>query len=96
MSERPRAMFRLPTPESLQAIKDGTALREARERVGSLATPRQLRCLRAVARDAGYDEAALENRCQQEHGFGLGTLDRLEASRMIDDLQAEHTQWGNA
>lgn len=86
------ATFRLPTPESITRIQDGAVLREVRERAGSLATPRQLRFLRATALAAGYDDAGLEARVRGEHGFGVETLDRKEASRLIDQFEYERLE----
>lgn len=57
-------------------------------------TQRQLRYLQAVAREAGYDSAGLDNRAQQEFQRNANQLSRSEASTLIDTLQAERKRWG--
>lgn len=59
------------------------------------ATPRQLRFLSAVAREAGYDAAALDNRCVQEFGVEANKLTRRDASQMIDLIQNDAARWGD-
>lgn len=58
------------------------------------ATQRQLRYLQAVAREAGYDMAALDNRSVQEFGVVAAALSRRDASRLIDLIQTDAKQWG--
>jgi hypothetical protein len=51
------------------------------------ATQRQLRYLQAVAREAGYDVAALDERAMQEFGVQANALSRRDASTLIDLIQ---------
>ncbi|MFN8591285.1 MAG: hypothetical protein U0031_07450 [Thermomicrobiales bacterium] len=51
------------------------------------ATPRQLRYLQAVAREAGLDAAALDARAQEEFNVPAMALSRRDASALIDLLQ---------
>lgn len=60
------------------------------------ATQRQLRYLQAVAREAGYDMAALDNRAQQEFGVAAIALTRRDASTLIDLIQSDKAKWGEA
>jgi hypothetical protein len=51
------------------------------------ATQRQLRYLQAVAREAGLDGAALDERSMQEFGVLAAALSRRDASSLIDLIQ---------
>jgi hypothetical protein len=53
------------------------------------ATQRQLRYLQAVAREAGIDGAALDERALQEFGVQAVALSRRDASMLIDLIQAQ-------
>lgn len=52
------------------------------------ATQRQLRYLQAVAREAGLDPAALDERAMQEFGVQASALSRRDASALIDLIQS--------
>lgn len=52
------------------------------------ATQRQLRYLQAVAREAGLDPAALDERAMQEFGVQAAALSRRDASTLIDLIQS--------
>jgi hypothetical protein len=52
------------------------------------ATQRQLRYLQAVAREAGLDGAALDERAMQEFGVLAAALSRRDASSLIDLIQS--------
>lgn len=52
------------------------------------ATERQLRYLQAVAREAGLDAAALDERAMQEFGVEAQSLSRRDASSLIDLIQS--------
>lgn len=52
------------------------------------ATQRQLRYLQAVAREAGLDPAALDERSMQEFGVQAAALSRRDASTLIDLIQS--------
>lgn len=54
------------------------------------ATQRQLRYLRAVAREAGLDESALALLGFERYERDLATLTRREASEIIDTIQIAH------
>lgn len=60
------------------------------------ATVRQLRYLQAVAREAGYDMAALDNRAVQEFGVLAAGLSRRDASTLIDLIQRDNRTWGTS
>jgi hypothetical protein len=51
------------------------------------ATERQLRYLQAVAREAGLDQAGLDERAMQEFGVATSGLSRRDASTLIDMIQ---------
>lgn len=53
------------------------------------ATERQLRYLQAVAREAGLDQAALDERAQSEFGVLAAALSRRDASTLIDLIQSQ-------
>ena len=53
------------------------------------ATQRQLRYLQAVAREAGLDPEALDQRSMQEFGVQAQALSRRDASSLIDIVQSE-------
>ena len=53
------------------------------------ATQRQLRYLQAVAREAGIDGAALDERAMQEFGVQAAALSRRDASTLIDMIQVQ-------
>ena len=53
------------------------------------ATQRQLRYLQAVAREAGLDGAALDERAEQEFGVQAAALSRRDASSLIDIIQSQ-------
>ena len=53
------------------------------------ATQRQLRYLQAVAREAGLDGAALDERAMQEFGVLAAGLSRRDASSLIDLIQSQ-------
>lgn len=53
------------------------------------ATQRQLRYLQAVAREAGLDGAALDDRAMQEFGVQAAALSRRDASSLIDLIQSQ-------
>jgi hypothetical protein len=53
------------------------------------ATQRQLRYLQAIAREAGRDPAALDERSVQEFGVKHQMLSRRQASELIDLIQGE-------
>jgi hypothetical protein len=53
------------------------------------ATQRQLRYLQAVAREAGLDGAALDERAMQEFGVQAVALSRRDASSLIDIIQSQ-------
>ena len=53
------------------------------------ATQRQLRYLQAVAREAGVDGAALDERAMQEFGVQAAALSRRDASSLIDIIQSQ-------
>jgi hypothetical protein len=53
------------------------------------ATQRQLRYLQAVAREAGLDGAALDERAMQEFGVQAVGLSRRDASTLIDLIQTQ-------
>ena len=52
------------------------------------ATQRQLRYLQAVAREAGIDGGALDERAMQEFGVQAAALSRRDASALIDLIQS--------
>jgi hypothetical protein len=52
------------------------------------ATQRQLRYLQAVAREAGLDGSALDERAMQEFGVQAAALSRRDASALIDIIQS--------
>jgi hypothetical protein len=52
------------------------------------ATQRQLRYLQAVAREAGLDAAALDERAMREFGVKAAALNRRDASTLIDLIQS--------
>jgi hypothetical protein len=52
------------------------------------ATQRQLRYLQAVAREAGLDGAALDERAMEEFGVQAAALSRRDASTLIDLIQS--------
>jgi hypothetical protein len=52
------------------------------------ATQRQLRYLQAVAREAGLDAAALDERAVKEFGVQAAALSRRDASSLIDLIQS--------
>lgn len=56
------------------------------------ATQRQLRYLQAVAREAGLDPAALDERAMQEFGVLAGDLSRRDASTLIDLIQTRRAE----
>jgi hypothetical protein len=53
------------------------------------ATQRQLRYLQAVAREAGLDGIALDERAMQEFGVQAAALSRRDASSLIDLIQSQ-------
>ncbi len=53
------------------------------------ATQRQLRYLQAVAREAGLDGGALDERAMQEFGVQAVALSRRDASTLIDLIQTQ-------
>ena len=53
------------------------------------ATQRQLRYLQAVAREAGLDGAALDERSMQDFGVLAAALSRRDASSLIDIIQSQ-------
>jgi hypothetical protein len=53
------------------------------------ATPRQLRYLQAIAREAGLDAPGLEERAQQEFGVSASGLSRRDASTLIDLIRSQ-------
>jgi hypothetical protein len=53
------------------------------------ATQRQLRYLQAVAREAGLDGAALDERAMEEFGVQAAALSRRDASSLIDIIQSQ-------
>src|SRR3954466_8896852 len=53
------------------------------------ATQRQLRFLQAVAREAGLDGSALDERAKQEFGVLAAALSRRDASSLIDMIQSQ-------
>jgi len=53
------------------------------------ATQRQLRYLQAVAREAGLDPEALDQRAMQEYGVLAQALSRRDASSLIDLIQSD-------
>ena len=53
------------------------------------ATQRQLRYLQAVAREAGLDGSALDERAMQEFGVQAVALSRRDASTLIDLIQSQ-------
>src|SRR5215212_1031617 len=53
------------------------------------ATQRQLRYLQAVAREAGLDGAALDERAKQEFGVLAAALSRRDASSLIEIIQSQ-------
>lgn len=53
------------------------------------ATQRQLRYLQAVAREAGLDGAALDERAMEEFGVQAVALSRRDASALIDMIQSQ-------
>ena len=53
------------------------------------ATQRQLRYLQAVAREAGLDGAALDERAMEEFGVQAAALSRRDASTLIDLVQSQ-------
>ena len=53
------------------------------------ATQRQLRYLQAVAREAGLDGAALDERAMQDFGVQAVALSRRDASTLIDLIQTQ-------
>ncbi len=56
------------------------------------ATQRQLRYLQAVAREAGLDPAALDERSMQEFGVLASDLSRRDASTLIDLIQTRRAE----
>jgi hypothetical protein len=53
------------------------------------ATQRQLRYLQAIAREAGLDQSALDERAMQEFGVQAQGLSRRDASTLIDLIQSQ-------
>lgn len=57
--------------------------------ISSAASQRQLRYMQAVAREAGYDAAALDELAKREFGQVAMAISRKDASALIDFMQAE-------
>lgn len=57
-----------------------------------VATQRQLRYLQAVAREAGLDAAALDERAMADFGVLASGLSRRDASTLIDTIQTRQSE----
>jgi hypothetical protein len=77
-SARQTALGERPEPAAVAAIGPDQG-----------ATQRQLRYLQAVAREAGLDGAALDERAMQEFGVQAAALSRRDASTLIDLIQTQ-------
>ena len=71
-----------------------TSTRTAPSIPGQPATNRQLRYLQAVAKEAGYDNAALDERAVQEFGVKAAALSFRDASTLIDLIQTGEQKGG--
>jgi hypothetical protein len=81
-----------PVRASRASRATGTSDRQEAPSVAAIgpdqaATQRQLRYLQAVAREAGLDQAALDERAMQEFGVQTQALSRRDASSLIDLIQ---------
>jgi hypothetical protein len=82
-----------PIKVNRAARTSGTAERQEAPAVAAIgpdqaATQRQLRYLQAVAREAGLDPVALDERSMQEFGVQASALSRRDASTLIDLIQS--------
>jgi hypothetical protein len=82
-----------PVKVTSMARSAGSAERKDASAVAAIgpeqaATQRQLRYLQAVAREAGLDAAALDERAMQEFGAQAAALSRRDASTLIDLIQS--------
>jgi hypothetical protein len=69
-------------------IADGNAGTDRRvAQVGQAATPRQLKFMEAVAREAGLSEDELKDEVQRTYGRAAHELSRRDASSFIERLQ---------
>jgi hypothetical protein len=60
----------------------------ARAGADQTVTPRQLKFIQAIAREAGIDEEALNGEVERTYGRPIGELGRRDASAFIERLQA--------
>ncbi len=82
-----------PVKVSSQSRNAASAARQDTASVAAIgpdqpATQRQLRYLQAIAREAGLDGAALDERAEQEFGVQAAALSRRDASALIDLIQS--------
>lgn len=69
-------------------LRGTRAVREQRgEPAGNPATPRQIKFLYAIAREAGLSEEDLEAESQESFGCAVDALGRRDASALIERLQ---------
>lgn len=64
-----------------------------RQEASQPATQRQLRYLQAVAKEVGYDGAALDKRAVQEFRVKAAELSRRDASTLIGLIESEGQTW---
>ncbi|HET9017363.1 MAG TPA: hypothetical protein VFN57_17310 [Thermomicrobiaceae bacterium] len=76
------------SPIDLSGTRARRELREQRaEPATNTATPRQIKFLHAIAREAGLSEEDLEGESQESFGCGVDALGRRDASALIERLQ---------
>ena len=56
------------------------------------ATERQVKFIRAIAREAGLDDAELAAWCQEQYNQGVDELNRRDASALIEALQRRRNE----
>jgi hypothetical protein len=83
-----------PVPSAANSRPRAASERKDRAAVAAIgpdqpATQRQLRYLQAVAREAGIDGVALDERAMEEFGVQAVALSRRDASTLIDLIQAQ-------
>lgn len=71
---------------------NGTRMRrDQRAETASIATPRQIKFLHAIAREAGLSQDELEAEAQESFGCAVDSLGRRDASALIERLQQRRT-----
>lgn len=67
----------------------GAAPRPSGTTTIQLATQRQVKFIRAIGRECGMDDDALDGRAREVYGEPVATLTRRDASSFIEWLQAK-------